>query len=63
MGEDTAVTTHIIARDEHVNLRGWLASDCDSFVRWLAQGEWHKFDAPWETFRPAKTAEDEKRNR
>ncbi|MCP5099057.1 MAG: GNAT family N-acetyltransferase [Chloroflexi bacterium] len=63
MPQNKETTSQIIARDEQVNLRGWLASDCDSFVRWLAQGEWHKFDAPWETFRPAKTAEDEKRNR
>jgi RimJ/RimL family protein N-acetyltransferase len=32
-------------------------------VRWLAQGEWRLFDAPWAEFLPAKTAEDEKRNR
>lgn len=52
---------NVIARGEHVVLRGWLASDCDHFVRWLAQGEWKRFDAPWQ-FKPA-TAEDQERNR
>jgi RimJ/RimL family protein N-acetyltransferase len=53
----------ISASSERVVLRGWLASDCDHFVRWLAHGEWRQFDAPWEEFRPAMTAEDTERNR
>lgn len=63
MSKDKDVTLHIIARGERVILRGWLANDCDHFVRWLAHGEWRLFDAPWEEFRTAMTAEDEKRNR
>ena len=63
MSRDKDVALRIIARGERVILRGWLANDSDYFVRWLAHGEWRLFDAPWEEFRTAMTAEDEKRNR
>ena len=63
MSRDEDVALQVIARGERVILRGWLASDSDSFVRWLADGEWRLFDAPWEGFRSATTAEDEKRDR
>jgi RimJ/RimL family protein N-acetyltransferase len=63
MSKDKDAALHIIARGERVILRGWLASDSDPFVRWLAHGEWRLFDAPWEGFRTAMTPEDEKRNR
>ena len=54
MPRDEDAGLNIIARDERVMLRGWLASDCGCFVRWWAHGEWRLFDAPW--------AEDEERD-
>ena len=63
MSKDEGAALHIIARGEQVVLRGWLASDCDHFVRWLAHGEWRLLDAPWYGYRTTTTAEDEKRDR
>jgi len=63
MSKDKDVALPIIARGERVMLRGWLADDGDHFLCWLSRGEWLLFDAPWEEFRPAVTAEDERGNR
>lgn len=63
MSRDKDVGLHIIAHGYRVILRGWLASDVDPFIRWLTQGEWRLFDAPWEGFRSASTVEEEKRDR
>lgn len=63
MSEDGDLAMHVIARGERVMLRGWLADDCDHLVRWMTQGEWRHFDAPWEDLGAAMTAEDEERRR
>jgi tRNA (cmo5U34)-methyltransferase len=63
MSKDKDVGLHIIAHGYLTILRGWLASDIDPFIRWLTQGEWRLLDAPWEGFRSASTAEEEKRDR
>jgi tRNA (cmo5U34)-methyltransferase len=63
MSTDEHVSLPIIACGYLVILRGWLASDVDPFIRWLAHGEWRLLDAPWEGFRSETTAEQEKRDR
>ena len=60
MSKDKNDALNVIARGEWVMLRDWLATDVEPFVRWLAQGEWQKFDAPWET---AIIDVDEEKNR
>jgi len=33
---------------EKVSLRDARPSDTEKYVRWMQEGEWRKFDAPWE---------------
>jgi RimJ/RimL family protein N-acetyltransferase len=40
--------TNIIASDNSILLRDYLPSDADAYIRWLTNGEWRFFDAPWE---------------
>lgn len=39
----------VLASGQRVILRDGLSSDTDDYVRWMRQGEWRQFDAPWET--------------
>jgi tRNA (cmo5U34)-methyltransferase len=61
--KDKDLALPIIAHGYLAILRGWLASDVDPFIRWMTQGKWRLLDAPWEGFRSATTAEQEKRDR
>jgi RimJ/RimL family protein N-acetyltransferase len=63
MSKDKDASLLIIARGERVILRGWLATDCESLVRWRAHGEWRLLDAPWFGYRTVTTAEQAKRDR
>jgi RimJ/RimL family protein N-acetyltransferase len=63
MSKDNNVTTPIIARGEHVVLRKYLASDIDTYVRWISQGEWRYFNAPWCGYRTETTPEQEIKDR
>ena len=63
MAKDPETFPNIDARGELVCLRKWQASDCDHFVRWLAQGEWLRFDAPWAEFRLTGSPGDDRHNR
>jgi RimJ/RimL family protein N-acetyltransferase len=38
----------VIATGERVVLRDRVASDLECYLRWLSQGEWRSYDAPWE---------------
>jgi len=38
----------IIVSSNAVILRDALAADVKSYVRWMNQGEWQQYDAPWE---------------
>lgn len=58
MSKDKGLALQFITSGNLVILRGWLANDCDHFVRWWIHGEWQRFDAPWEGI-----AEDEKHDR
>lgn len=37
-----------IASGQRVILRDGIPSDADDYIRWMKQGEWMQFDAPWE---------------
>ncbi len=39
----------VLASGQRVILRDGLLSDADHYGRWMRQGEWMQFDAPWET--------------
>ena len=54
MGQQTPekdTNPHVITSGSEVILRDALSSDVDSYVRWMKQGEWQQYDAPWETDR------------
>jgi tRNA (cmo5U34)-methyltransferase len=63
VSQDKDVVLPVISCGYLVILRGWLPSDIDPFIRWLAHGEWRLLDAPWEGFRSETTAEQEERDR
>lgn len=48
MSERNDPTLPLIAQGERVNLRRWVSADIDPYLRWMTQGEWLLFDAPWE---------------
>ena len=39
----------IIVSSDSVILRDAKESDIESYVKWMNEGEWKEFDAPWET--------------
>lgn len=51
----------LIASGDKVSLRDGLPSDVDSYVRWMSEGEWRKYDAPWETLRRSRNEEEIRR--
>ena len=63
MSRDKGSAPRLIASGDLVNLRGWLASDVDHYVRWWTQGEWLLLDAPWEGDETSMTTESDRRTR
>jgi len=63
VSQDKDSALSITACGYYVILRDWLASDVEPFIRWLSQGEWRLFDAPWEGLRSETTPEQAKRDR
>ncbi len=51
----------MIAAGKRVILRGACPSDLETYLRWMASGEWLQYDAPWENLSdftsPAKAKE------
>ncbi|USG99530.1 GNAT family N-acetyltransferase [Thermococcus argininiproducens] len=48
----------ILACGEKVLLRDAVEKDADAYLRWMKEGEWKKYDAPWEDdFIPADEGE------
>ena len=39
---------HYLAIGDRVQLRDGTPADADAYVRWLTEGEWRQYDAPWE---------------
>ena len=56
MDKKNGLEFKIISKGELVQLRSLMESDLESLDRWQKQGEWQRFDAPWE-----EVAIDEKR--
>ena len=50
-----------IAAGRRIVLRDRLPSDLESQIRWRSQGEWLRFDAPWEA-RPSLVTDEAKEN-
>ena len=49
---------HRFAEGKHVILRPYKKSDLSAYLKWMTDGEWQKFDAPWESgFTEQKEAE------
>lgn len=48
MSSDGGLAEQIISRGNLVVLRRWLEKDHEHLARWMTQGEWLLFDAPWE---------------
>jgi RimJ/RimL family protein N-acetyltransferase len=48
---------------KRVVLRDRLISDVDRFIAWRTQGEWLRYDAPWEAFGDSLTPEQEEKIR
>ena len=48
LSKDTQWEFEIISKGELVQLRSLMETDLESFSRWQKQGEWQRFDAPWE---------------
>jgi putative lipase involved disintegration of autophagic bodies len=48
LSKDTQWEFEIISKGELVQLRSLMETDLESFNRWQKQGEWQRFDAPWE---------------
>jgi len=44
MGKD------FLKKGKNVSLRDANPSDCEVYIKWMRQGEWKDFDAPWEEF-------------
>ncbi|UCC12641.1 MAG: GNAT family N-acetyltransferase [candidate division WOR-3 bacterium] len=40
---------HRFAEGKYVILRPYKKSDLDAYMRWMAGGEWQKYDTPWES--------------
>ncbi len=38
----------LIAAGEHVQLRDREPADLETYLRWMQEGQWRDFDAPWE---------------
>ena len=61
MPEDSDHPIEIINQGEFVLLRKRIASDQDHYERWLTEGEWRQYDAPWQwTASEEKTDQDQK---
>jgi len=37
-------------KGKNVSLRDAHTSDCEVYMKWMSEGEWKDFDAPWEEF-------------
>lgn len=48
MDQKNGLESEIIAKGEFVQLRSLMEADLESLNRWQEQGEWRRFDAPWE---------------
>ena len=53
----------MLARGRDVLLRDALLSDADRFVHWWGQGEWRRWDAPWEGIRVVTSDEQAEKDR
>jgi RimJ/RimL family protein N-acetyltransferase len=53
----------VIATGDNVVLRDRVMSDLECHLRWLCQGEWRTYDAPWEVADLAGTEEARQRYR
>jgi len=61
MPKDTDHPLEIINQGELVLLRKRIASDRAHYERWLTEGEWRQYDAPWQwTAAEEKTDQDQK---
>ena len=52
-----------IASGQSIILRDRLASDAEHHMRWLSEGQWQLYDAPWEAVQPPRTEEERERFR
>ena len=48
MSTENRLEFEIISKGEFVRLRSFMETDLESLNRWQRQGEWRRFDAPWE---------------
>lgn len=44
----------ILKKGENVLLRDARPSDAETYIRWMEEGEWKSFDAPWEELHDSK---------
>jgi RimJ/RimL family protein N-acetyltransferase len=58
MGQHHGASAQVITRSERVILRRWLADDFEVLARWMVEGEWREYDAPWEDPGGATADED-----